>query len=73
MTYRATITLDEEAYRFLMSTASGNRSSYINTLLKREKDRTLDKAIARANAEEAQDAIYQEELLDWNETMADGL
>lgn len=73
MTHRATITLDEEAYAFLMSAAKDNRSGYINALLKREKERALDLALAKANTEEAQDALYQSELTDWDETLTDGL
>jgi predicted CopG family antitoxin len=73
MTHRATITLDKEAYAFLVATASDNRSGYINTLLKKEKDRLLDEAIMKANKEEASDAAYQEEITDWDDTITDGL
>lgn len=73
MTHRATITLDEEAYAFLMSAARENRSGFINELLIREKERALDAALAKANEEEAQDAVYQEELRHWDGTIADGL
>lgn len=73
MTHRATITLDEEAYKFLMSTAKDNRSGFINELLKREKDRALSKALIAANQEEANDVDYQEELSIWDETMDDGI
>lgn len=73
MTHRATITLDKEAYSFLLSAAKDNRSAFINELLKREKQRHLEKAILQANQEEADDPIYQEELSNWDETLADGI
>ena len=41
--------------------------------LLQEKKRSLKKAILQANQEEAEDAAYQEELSEWDETLADGL
>ena len=73
MTQRATFTLEAEAFAFLKAVAGNNRSAYINRLLKEEKQRQLEKAIRRANQEEAEDAAYQAELDDWDETLADGL
>lgn len=73
MTHRATITLDDDAYAFLEASANGNRSAYINNLLKEEKQRVLEQQIMRANQEEAEDLAYQEELMDWEITLSDGL
>ena len=73
MTHRATITLDDDAYAFLEASASGNRSAYINNLLKKEKQKVLEQQIMRANQEEAEDLAYQEELMDWEVTLSDGL
>ncbi len=73
MTKRATITLDDDAYAFLEASAGDNRSAYINKLLKEEKRRVLAKQIMRANQEEASDLAYQEELMDWDVTLSDGL
>lgn len=73
MAERATISLDEEAYHFLMKIAEGNKSAYINELLKREKQRLLEEAVLKANQEEAEDTDYQDELSDWDVTLADGL
>ncbi|MGH1384307.1 type II toxin-antitoxin system MazE family antitoxin [Kordia sp.] len=73
MTHRATITLDQEAYSFLLAKAHNNRSAYINELLKKEKNRQLKKDILRANEEEASDIAYQEELDKWHNTLSDGL
>jgi len=73
MVNRATFTLDQEAYAFLMSAGKDNKSAYISTLLKKEKKRQLEKAMLKANEEEARDPEYQEELAIWEETSADGL
>jgi len=73
MTNRATITLDDDAYDFLEASAGGNRSAYINNLLQKEKQRVMEKQIMRANQEEAEDLAYQEELMDWDVTLSDGL
>ena len=53
--HRTTVTLDEEALTFLLSQAGSNKSSYINNLLKQEKQRVLAEAIFKANQEEAED------------------
>ena len=49
MTHRATITLDDDAYAFLEASANGNRSAYINNLLKKEKQKVLEQQIMKAN------------------------
>ena len=72
MINRATITLDDDAYAFLEASAGGNRSAYINNLLKEEKQRVLEQQIIKANQEEAEDLAYQEELMDWEVTLSDG-
>ena len=73
MINRATITLDDDAYAFLEASAGGNRSAYINKLLKEEKRRVLENQIIKANQEEAEDLAYQEELMNWEVTLSDGL
>jgi predicted CopG family antitoxin len=73
MTYRATFTLDQDAFAFLKKMGGQNRSAFINDLLKKEKRRTLEKSMLQANQEEAGDREYQEELGDWEETLEDGL
>lgn len=69
---RITITLDREAYEFLESKANGNRSAYISSILKAEKQRTIAEQIYKANQEEAKES-YQAELADWDITLGDGL
>ncbi len=73
MTIRATFTIEDETFSFLNNMAGNNRSAYINQLLKKEKQRVLEKAIMKANQEEAEDLEYQKELSGWEETLSDGL
>ena len=73
MTHRATFTLDTDVFAFLKMMGGDNRSGYINELLKREKQRTLEKAILKANLEEAGDKAYQKELVEWDVSLEDGL
>lgn len=73
MTTRATFTLEDEALEYLKKVGGGNKSAYVNHLLLKEKKRSLTIAILQANQEEAEDADYQEELSEWDETLADGL
>ena len=54
-----------DAYSFLMAKGGKNKSAYINELLKKEKQRTLEEAILKANKEEAEDPDYQEEYSIW--------
>ena len=62
MSGRTTISLDKEAYIFLMKNAESSKSAYISALLKREKQRLLQEAIVTANKEAAEDTNYQNEL-----------
>jgi len=73
MTHRVTITLDEKSFAFLNDVANNNRSAYVNRLLKRERKNYLQAALRKANQEEAEDTNYQEELLEWDSTLSDGL
>ena len=70
MTHRATFTLEAEAFAFLTTAAGNNRSAYINQLLKQEKQRQLEAALVQANQEEAENTAYQDELADWEKTLA---
>ena len=73
MTNRATFTLDEDAYAFLRSFGGKNKSAFINSLLKKERQKMLQQKILNANLEEAGDAAYQQELAEWDATALDGL
>ncbi len=73
MTYRTTITLDDEAATFLQEKGGGNKSAFISQLLRDERQRALRAAVISANLEEAQDADYQDKLSEWDITLDDGL
>ncbi len=73
MANRATFTLEDDALAYLKQVGGDNKSAYVNHLLLQEKKRSLKKAILQANKEEAEDTSYQEELSEWDETLADGL
>lgn len=73
MTVRATFSLDEVNVFFLQKAAGGNKSGYINNLLKREQLRLLEESILKANKEETEDIEYQETLIEWDVTLSDGL
>ncbi len=73
MTNRATFTLEDDALAYLKQVGGDNKSAYVNDLLLQDKKRSLKKAILQAHQEEAEDSAYQEELSEWDETLADGL
>ncbi len=73
MANRTTVTLQDNAFDFLKQAGGENKSAFVNQLLLDEKQRTLKKAILKANREEADDAAYQEELGEWDQTLTDGL
>jgi antitoxin CcdA len=71
MTHRATFTLDQEAYSFLLVAGKDNKSAFINDLLKKERQKHLKQTILKSNLEEAKDLAYQDELSVWDETLMD--
>jgi Arc/MetJ-type ribon-helix-helix transcriptional regulator len=73
MTARATISFEDDNFRFLEQCAGKNRSDFINRLLRDERKRQLEKGILKANQEESEDEDYQIELSDWDITLSDGL
>ena len=73
MTIRTTVTLQDSAFDFLKQAGGENKSAFLNQLLLDEKKRALKKAILKANQEEADDAAYQKELDEWDQTLSDGL
>ena len=73
MVVRTTLTLEEDIMAFLKQVAGGNRSAYVNRLLKEERQRFLEAEILKANLEEASDEAYQAELAEWYVTLEDGL
>jgi hypothetical protein len=71
-TYRATFTLEEDVYTFLKEAGGRNKSHFVNTLIKKEQQKKLERDIAQANREE-QSEEYQSLLAEWDSTLSDGL
>ncbi len=68
MATRVTFTLDEDAYAFLRTFGGKNKSAFINSLLRKERQAYLQKKMLAANLEEAGDATYQRALAEWDVT-----
>ncbi len=72
MSKKVSITLDDEILNFVDRLAS-NRSSFINDILWKEKQRIFMKELENAYKEQANDPIFQEETSVWDITVEDGL
>lgn len=72
MSKKVSITLDDEVLEFV-DQLSSNRSSFINTVLQKEKQQLFMKALKNAYKEQADDPAFQEEMAVWNVTTDDGL
>ncbi|WP_055075624.1 hypothetical protein [Pseudanabaena sp. 'Roaring Creek'] len=72
MSKKVSITLDDEILNFVDRLAS-NRSSFINDILWKEKQRIFMKELENAYKEQANDPIFQEEISVWDVTVKDGL
>ena len=72
MSKKVSITLDDEVLSFVDRLA-GNRSSFINDILWKEKRRILMQELEDAYKEQVNDPIVQEEISLWDVTAADGL
>lgn len=72
MSKKVSITLDNEILSFVDRLAS-NRSSFINDILWKEKQRIFAKELEDAYKEQANDPMFQEEISVWDVTVEDGL
>jgi Arc/MetJ-type ribon-helix-helix transcriptional regulator len=72
MSKKVSITLDDEVLDFVDRLAS-NRSSFINDVLSREKQRIFMKELEDAYKDQANDPEFQEEIAVWDITVGDGL
>jgi hypothetical protein len=72
MSKKVSITLDNEILSFVDRLAS-NRSSFINDILWKEKQRIFMKELEDAYKEQANDLVFQEEISIWDITVEDGL
>jgi hypothetical protein len=72
MSTKVSITLDDEVLTFVDQLAS-NRSSFINNVLLKEKNRVFLQELAEAYSEQANDPEFQNEIAVWDVTAGDGL
>ena len=72
MSKKVSITLDDEVLDFVDRLAS-NRSSFINDVLCKEKERIFMKELEDAYKDQANDPELQEEISVWDVTVGDGL
>ncbi len=72
MSKKVSITLDDEVLTFVDRLAS-NRSSFINDILWKEKQRIFMKELEDAYKEQLNDQDFQEEIAVWDVTVGDGI
>jgi len=72
MSKKVSITLDDEVLEFV-DRLSSNRSSFINNLIQKEKQRLFLKDLEDAYREQANDPEFLEEMTIWDVTVGDGL
>jgi metal-responsive CopG/Arc/MetJ family transcriptional regulator len=72
MSKKVSITLDDEVLNFVDRLA-GNRSSFINDILWKEKRRIFMQELEDAYKEQVNDPVFQEEISLWDITAEDGL
>lgn len=70
---KVTITLEEKVLEFVDRQAKGNRSNYINQLLKENHQKELEKEMIEALQEDIKNKEYQEEIEVWNAVIGDGV
>lgn len=70
---KVTITLEEKVLEFVDQQGKGNRSNYINQLLKENYKKQLEKQTIEALQEDIKNQEYQEEILAWNGVIGDGV
>ncbi|NJM45448.1 MAG: hypothetical protein HC860_04165 [Alkalinema sp. RU_4_3] len=73
MSTKVSITLDDDVLSFIDARATTNRSSFINEVLWREKQRILLQELEAAYSEQSADPDFQAEVSLWDATVADGL
>lgn len=72
MSKKVSITLDDDVLSFVDQRA-GNRSSFINQLLLKERHRIFMQELEEAYLEDANDPVAKEERSLWEITVGDGL
>jgi metal-responsive CopG/Arc/MetJ family transcriptional regulator len=72
MSKKVSITLDDEVLAFVDQLAS-NRSSFINDVLRKEKNKIFIKELKDAYQDQANDPEFQAEISVWDVAAGDGL
>jgi Arc/MetJ-type ribon-helix-helix transcriptional regulator len=73
MKQKIAITIDQRLLSFIDLQAQGNRSDYLNSLLNRERQRTLKEDMITALQEDLQDPEYLAEVAEWDKLAVDGI
>ncbi|PIG91797.1 CopG family transcriptional regulator [Gloeocapsopsis sp. IPPAS B-1203] len=73
MRRKIAVTLTEDLVAFLDSQADGNRSQYLNSLLAKERQRTIEAELIKALQDDCSDPEYLAEIQLWDTVVADGL
>ena len=73
MKQKIAITIDQHLLSFIDSQAQGNRSDYLNSLLNRERQRSLKEDMITALQEDLQDPEYLVEIAEWDKLAVDGI
>ncbi len=67
------VTLDEKLVGFLDKVAKGNRSEYLNSLLRERRSQVLKDELIAALSEETSDPEYHQQVKDWDGVAGDGI
>jgi hypothetical protein len=73
MKQKIAVTLEEDLVAFLDAQANGNRSSYLNSLLARERKKILAAELIAALQQDVQNPDYQAEIAAWDNVTGDGI
>ena len=72
MTVKISITIDEEALRFVDALGS-NRSQIINQIINRAKKQDLERKLKQAYIDQNNDPQFWSEFKLWDSTVGDGI
>jgi hypothetical protein len=73
MKQKIAVTLEGDLVAFLDAQANGNRSSYLNSLLARERKKILAAELIAALQQDVQNPDYQAEIAAWDNVTGDGI
>lgn len=73
MKQKIAVTLDGDLVTFLDAVAAGNRSDYINNLLRSQRQQVLEAEMIAALKSDAADPDYQAEIAAWDSVVGDGI